>query len=278
MGNQEIRFIEANGLRFAYLEQGAGPLALLLHGFPDTAGTWDHLRPRIAAAGYRVVTPFMRGYRPTAVPERDADPETLAGDVVALIEALGESSAVVIGHDWGALAAYGAASLRPDRVRRLLVLAIAHPAALRLSPPMMWAMRHFFAYKLPGAPGRFARHDFAALPAIYRRWSPAWSPAPEEFTAVRECFSDRASLNAAFGYYRALTGLPSFLKRRIGVPTVAFAGLDDPLLRPADYRKAARMFSNGYAVEEAPGGHFLHREHPDAFAARLLARLDVRKD
>ena len=84
-----IHFVDANGLKFAYLEEGSGPLVLLLHGFPDTAHTWDDLRPRIAAKGYRAVSPFMRGYHPTAIPDRDADQETLARDALALIGALG---------------------------------------------------------------------------------------------------------------------------------------------------------------------------------------------
>ena len=84
-----IHFVEANGLKFAYLEEGSGPLVLMLHGFPDTAHTWDDLRPRIAANGYRAVSPFMRGYHPSAIPDRDTDQETLARDPLALIEALG---------------------------------------------------------------------------------------------------------------------------------------------------------------------------------------------
>jgi pimeloyl-ACP methyl ester carboxylesterase len=270
----EPRFAFANGLRFAFLEEGAGPLVLLLHGFPDTAHTWDHVRPRIAAAGFRAVSPFMRGYRPTAIPDRDADQETIARDALALVEALGESSAVLVGHDWGASAAYGAASLDARRVRKLVTVAIPHPATLRPTPAKIWGVRHFFAYKLAGAPERFAAHDFAALPAIYRRWSPTWQPPADEFAAVRECFADRASLNAAFGYYRALAFRPPrFLKQPITVPTVAFAGRDDPIVRPDDYARAARMFTAGYAVEELAGGHFLHRESPDEFAARLLAHL-----
>src|ERR1700683_2871540 len=106
-----IHFVDANGLNFAYLEEGSGPLVLMLHGFPETPHTWDDLRPRIAAKGYRAVSPFMRGYHPTAIPDRDADQETLARDVLALIVALGEKSAIVVGHDWGATAAYGAATL-----------------------------------------------------------------------------------------------------------------------------------------------------------------------
>ena len=84
-----INFVDANGLRFAYLEEGSGPLVLLLHGFPDTAHTWDELRPRIAAKGYRAVSPFLRGYSPSGIPARDTDQETLARDPLALIEALG---------------------------------------------------------------------------------------------------------------------------------------------------------------------------------------------
>src|SRR5919106_4330838 len=86
---------------------------LMLHGFPDTAHTWDDLRPRIAAKGYRAVSPFMRGYHPSAVPDRDPDQETLTRDPLALIEALGARDAIVMGHDWGASAAYGAAALGP---------------------------------------------------------------------------------------------------------------------------------------------------------------------
>jgi pimeloyl-ACP methyl ester carboxylesterase len=269
-----IHFVDANGLRFAYLEDGSGPLVLLLHGFPDTAHSWDDLRPRLAAQGYRAVSPFMRGYSPSGIPDRDADQETLARDPLALIEALGAREAIIIGHDFGASAGYGAAALRPDRVKKLFTIAIPHPAALRPSLKKLWGVRHFAVYKLPAAANRFARNDFAALPAIYRRWSPTWNPDPSEFDAVRASFSNPASLNAAFGYYRKLSPIPSAsLKTRIKVPVVAFAGLDDPMAEPSDYRGAARMFENEYIVEEVPGGHFMHREHPEAFAERLLTHL-----
>src|ERR1700755_1916598 len=104
-----IHFVDANGLKFAYLEEGSGPRVLMLQGFPDAAHSWDDLRPRIAAAGYRAVSPFLRGYHPSAIPDRDPDQETLARDPLALIEALGARDAVVIGHDFGATSAYGAA-------------------------------------------------------------------------------------------------------------------------------------------------------------------------
>jgi len=113
-----IHFVDANGLNFAYLENGSGPLVLMLHGFPDTAHSWDDLRPRIAAKGYRAVSPFMRGYHPSAIPDRDTDQETLARDPLALIEALGARDAIIIGHDWGALAGYAATNWE-DRAKHL---------------------------------------------------------------------------------------------------------------------------------------------------------------
>src|SRR5689334_19667198 len=116
--------VKANGLEFGYLAAGPedGPLALCLHGFPDSAHTWRHLLPELAADGYRAVAPFMRGYAPTSVPDDGAyQSGALAADANALHEELGGTSeAVIIGHDWGAFATYGAAAHAPERWRRVV--------------------------------------------------------------------------------------------------------------------------------------------------------------
>src|SRR5437660_10618025 len=103
--------ITANGVDFAYLAEGAdrdGPLALCLHGFPDTAWGWRYLLPELAAAGYRAVAPFLRGYAPTSVPaDGRYQVGALASDAIALHDALGgDERAVLIGHDWGAMTPY----------------------------------------------------------------------------------------------------------------------------------------------------------------------------
>src|SRR5437763_1852930 len=135
----QIHFVDANGLRFAYLEEGSGPLVLLVHGFPDTPHTWDHVRPALAARGFRAVSPFTRGYAPTEIPKvEDYDADTLGADMLALMTALGEEEAIVIGHDWGASAAYSAASLAPKRVRLLVTVAIPHPASVIPTPKLLW--------------------------------------------------------------------------------------------------------------------------------------------
>src|SRR5689334_12208459 len=84
VGRMEPRFVQASGLRFGYLEQGQGPLVLLVHGFPDTAYTWDRTMAAVAGAGFRAVAPFTRGYHPTEIPpDGPFDSETLGRDLLA---------------------------------------------------------------------------------------------------------------------------------------------------------------------------------------------------
>jgi pimeloyl-ACP methyl ester carboxylesterase len=266
----EPSFVEANGLRFAYFEEGTGPLVLLVHGFPDTPHTWDAVRPAVAALGYRVVSPFTRGYYPTAIPTDGAyDADTLGRDVLALIEALGAKTAVVVGHDWGAAASYSAAVLGPERVSRLVTIGIPHPGSIKPSLSMLWTVRHFFTLKLPWAVVRTRAHDFAHIDELVHRWSPAWDVPKGETDAVKESFRHPGSLDAALGYYRAIRPtLPASHRKRISVPTVSFAGTDDNV-DPALYDKASSWFSGDYAVVRVPGGHFMHREHPEAFIREL---------
>ena len=103
--------IEANGVNFSYLECGSGPIALCVHGFPDSAHTWRYLMPELAQAGFRAIAPFTRGYAPTSLAPDDCyQTGARAADVNALHEALGgDENAVLIGHDWGASTAYIAA-------------------------------------------------------------------------------------------------------------------------------------------------------------------------
>jgi pimeloyl-ACP methyl ester carboxylesterase len=267
--------VQANGLSFACLEEGSGPLVLLLHGFPDTAHTWDSTRPALAAAGYRAVSPFMRGYAPTAIPaDGDYGVDALAHDVAALIEALGETRAIVIGHDWGASAAFGAAILFPERVSFLVTLAIPHPASLRPSPALLWKVRHFFSLRRRGAARRMRADGFAYVDQLLHRWSPAWSVPPDESSAVKRAFAEPGCVEAAIGYYRALRPrLPASQRGPVRMPAVAFAGATDFAMQPSDFERARRLYKDAYDVVVLPGGHFLHREHPDQFNAELLARL-----
>ncbi len=125
------QFVEANGLRFRVGVKGEGPAVLLLHGFPDSANLWRHQIPPLAAAGYRVIAPDLRGYggssRPTEI-EAYAMPN-LVGDVLGILAALGEEQAHVVGHDWGCLLAWVTAAMAPQFVTSLTAMTVGHPMA-----------------------------------------------------------------------------------------------------------------------------------------------------
>ncbi|WNN49896.1 alpha/beta hydrolase [Siccibacter colletis] len=118
--------IQTRTINMSILDAGQGPLILLCHGFPETKYSWRHQIDALAQAGYRAVAPDMRGYGDTDAPEH-ADQYTVfhaVGDLVALLDAIGEKQAVVVGHDWGATIAWQAALLRPDRFRAVVALSV----------------------------------------------------------------------------------------------------------------------------------------------------------
>ena len=151
-----MKRVRANGLDFAYVEQGEGPLVLLLHGFPDTAMSWSHQIPALAAAGYRAVAPYLRGYSPTEIP-RDGfyDKATLATDVAELIRALGGGPAHLIGQDWGATIGYAVLAAFPELVCRAVLMAVPHPAQSSksfLDPKHVHRSFHWWFFQLPDLP------------------------------------------------------------------------------------------------------------------------------
>ncbi len=130
------RVIAANGIEMFLLEQGAGPLVLLCHGWPELSYSWRHQIPALASAGYRVVAPDMRGFGRTTAPA-DIDAYSIfdmTGDMVALVTALGERQAVIVGHDWGAPVAWHAAMFRPDIFRAVVGLSVPPPLRGRARP------------------------------------------------------------------------------------------------------------------------------------------------
>jgi len=253
-----LQTIQANGLRFAYLEEGSGPLVLLLHGFPDTPQTWDATRPALAAAGFRAVTPFTRGYAPTEIPAGEAyDPETLGRDAIALIEALGEEKAFLVGHDWGASAAFSAAGLAPERLRMLITVAIPHPASILPMPSMIWAARHFFSLSRAGAAGWIRAGDYAHIDELVHRWSPGWDVPPGETDAVKEAVPQPGCLEAALGYYRALRPwLPPRSEGRCACPRPR--SRDDRHRGAVGVREGALPLHRPLRGGDDAGGHFMH--------------------
>lgn len=279
--------VEAGGLRFTLLEAGPadGPLALALHGFPDTAWSWRHLMPVLADDGFRVVAPFMRGYAPTEVPsDGNYQPGALVADAIALHEALGgDERAVLIGHDWGARAVYGAAAHAPERWRRVVASAV---------PPPQRIFEHFFRFdqlrrswymfffQNPLADSAVAVNDLDFLERLWREWSPALDP-DEDMAHVRRALGETANLAAGLGYYRsmfdtsghdpALAAEQAALTGSFSIPLLYIHGTDDGAM-------GVEMVDETLLDTGGPGsrllvvdgvGHFSHLERPDEINAAI---------
>ena len=202
--------VAANGLEFAYLEAGPpdGPLALCLHGFPDSAHTWRYLLPELARPGYHAVAPFSRGYAPTDVPPDGLyQVGALARDANALHEVLGGGGdAVIIGHDWGALATYAAVAHRPERWRRAVTAAVAPTASVMASFFTYAQLRrswYTFFFQSPLAELAVPMDDFVFIDRLWADWSPGYDAA-FDLARVKESIGDPEHIAAAIGYYRAL--------------------------------------------------------------------------
>ncbi|MFW6051723.1 MAG: alpha/beta fold hydrolase [Myxococcota bacterium] len=265
--------VKVGDVELAYLSEGEGPLVLLLHGFPDTAHSWDATRPGLGEAGYRAVAPFLRGYPPSgAAPDGRYDVDALGADVLGLIDALGGGPAVVVGHDWGAAAAMSAAAQRPSVVRLLVTVGIPHPRAIRPTLGFAWRTRHFVRLKMPGAARALRAKGGRMVDDLVRRWSPAWDFPPEATAAAKACFAQPGAAEAAVAYYRQMGPKPpKSLVAPVQVDTVAFAGeTDGAIVDIGTYERARRHHQAAYDVIRLPGGHFMHREHPELFNEKLL--------
>ena len=199
--------VDANGLQFHYLAEGDGPLALCVHGFPDSPWTYRYLLPELARAGYRAVAPFNRGFAPTELPvdRHHVHSSTMVADAIALGEALaGGQEAVLIAHDWGAVAAWGAAGKRPELWAHCVILNIPPFAIFGeniVTYDQIKRSFYFWYFQLQHVvEASLSADDFAFIDRIWGDWSPGYD-ASEDLPLVKDCIRDPRHLQAALGYY-----------------------------------------------------------------------------
>jgi len=172
MNQTTHRTIEANGIRIHLAEQGSGPLVLLCHGFPESWYSWRHQLAALAAAGFHAVAPDMRGYGLTDAPA-EIERYTLfhlVGDMVGVLDALGEKTAVIAGHDWGAPVAWHAALLRPDRFRAVVGLSVPYRPRGSVAPTTVMPQNADAAfYQLYFQPAGVAEAELEADPRVSLR-------------------------------------------------------------------------------------------------------------
>ena len=272
-----MKHLRANGIDFAYLEMGEGPLVLMLHGFPDRAQTWEYQMPALAAAGYRVVAPSLRGYPPSEIP-RDGyyDKATLAADAAEWVRILGDGQpAHFVGQDWGAIIGYALLAAWPGLVRRAVLIAVPHPAVVELSlldPKHIHRSFHWWFFQMQGLPEKaIAANDYAFVDYLWEYWTAPGHEDAAHIAAIKRMLAEPGALAAALAYYRAMLdpgkadpGLQEVRGRMngsIGVPTLAICGAED--LRAELMMQQARHFTGEYRFELVAGaGHFPQRERP----------------
>lgn len=279
------RDVSANGIRLHVAEAGSGPMVLLLHGFAEFWWTWHHQLRTLADAGFRVVAADLRGYGDSDKPPRGYDAWTLAGDVAGLVRALGERKAHLVGHAWGGMLAWSAATLHPRVVTSVGVLGSAHPLALRSAiargalrkQGQARAMAHLLRFQLPMAPERWLVADSAAaVERLLHGWSgTAWRDGPDFPHAAanfRRAMLVPGVAHSALEYYRwafrsQFRGdgrrFADAVDTRLRMPTLQLHGAADPVVLPRTARDSAPWLGPYSRFELLPGiGHYPQLEDP----------------
>jgi pimeloyl-ACP methyl ester carboxylesterase len=271
-------YVEVGEVRLHYVEAGAGPLLVLLHGFPEFWFSWRLQIAPLAAAGFRVIAPDLRGYnlssRPAGVEAYSAD--RLAADVRGLIGELGAESALLVGHDWGGTVAWATAMGHPEVVDRLVIINAAHPRKLNeglRNPNQLRKLWYFFFFQLPGLPERIVR---AGTWRFFRRYQRDARPpyTPEDTERYIESWSKPGAAAAIINYYRAAVRQSKQVQaqlRPISAPTLVIWGQRDRYLGPKLAEPDSADVPNLDRVERLPdASHWVHHDEPERVTQLLV--------
>lgn len=272
--------LPANGIELHTVMAGpaAGPLVILLHGFPEFWYGWRHQLAPLAASGLRVATPDQRGCnlsdKPAGVAAYRLD--VLADDVLGLADALGHQRFAVVGHDWGGVIAWHLAGRNPERVSRAAIRNAPHPATLRRYAsrhPRQLAKSWYVAwFQLPLLPELSLRAgNFWVLERVLRQSSPAGTFSADDLRLYRGAWRQRGALTAALNWYRALRHRGAApLPGRIRVPLRVIWGERDAFLESGLAEAGVALCEAGELVRLARVSHWLQHEAADEVNRLLL--------
>lgn len=278
-------FIKTNGVNLHVVEAGPaqGPLVILLHGFPEFWYGWRYQIDALAAAGYRVWAPDGRGYNLSEKPDGVAAYalEQLVADVLGLIEAAGVAKAHIVGHDWGAIVAWWLAMTHPERVNRLVILNVPHPAVMaryvaRL-PRQLLKSWYVFFFQLPFLPEWLARRrNWRLMSGVMTRTSRPGTFSADALRLYRQAWSQpgrgrTGAFRAMVNWYRAaLRQRPAFpADTRVTVPTLLLWGVQDAFLVPEMAPASLALCDGGTLIWFDTATHWLQHEEASAVNAHL---------
>lgn len=293
-GAAETVTVETPTLRIVAEVSGPadGRPMLLLHGWPDDVRTWDGVRPALHAAGWRTVAPYLRGYGPTAFREGapvTADLESLGQDVLDLMDGLGIVSAVLVGHDWGARAAYVAAHTAPERVEACVAISVGwgtNTADQVVSLTQIQAYWYHWFFATPYGAARLREDPRGLAQYVWDIWMPDHPEARAAFGQTAPSFDNPAWPDVTIHSYAMRWGNaapdPAYDALRaaqkadmtIRVPTLMLHGEADPVTAPWTSEGKEALFAARYERKVLPGlNHFPPREAPATVAREILAFL-----
>ncbi|WP_404335667.1 alpha/beta fold hydrolase [Planococcus rifietoensis] len=273
---QEVEFhlIETNGIRLHTAVAGPedGELVVLLHGFPEFSYGFHHQMEALAASGYRVVAPDQRGYHLSDKPEQieDYTINKLSGDIAGLIEAFGETSAIVIGHDWGGAVAWHLAASKPEYVKKLIAINIPHPAAMPrvfMKNPLQWLKSSYMAFfQLPEVPEKLmAANDFESMKQAMKGTARPDAFTDQELERYKDAWSQPGALTGMLNWYRAIRkgSLLQMPKAPLPMPVRIIWGLGDQFLSPMLATESLKFCENAELVWVGEATHWVHHEQPE---------------
>jgi pimeloyl-ACP methyl ester carboxylesterase len=274
-------FAELSEVRLHYVEEGDGPLVVLLHGFPDFWYSWRHQIPALAAGGFRVVAPDMRGFnlsdKPAGIPNYSLD--RLASDIVELVAERGAPSATVVGHDWGGLVAWAIAAWHPDVVDQLIILNAPHPddygRGLRNLKQLAKSWYTGF-FQVPGAPAVLRRNDFAALRNALRASSSEGAFTDDDLKRYVAAWSEPRAIESQLAYYRAAARRVFGRKQRlpsVESPVLVLWGKKDGALEPLFATPPPDLATDVVVEMFSDATHWLHLDEPERVNRSLLGFL-----
>ena len=263
--------ITANGLRFYAVDEGVGTPVVLLHGFPDTSYLWRNQIAALVAAGYRAIVPDLRGRGRSERPESAEGYRltSIIADVAAIMDALGVERAHVIGHDWGAATAWLFATLKPQRVDRLIVASVGHPST-RGKPSLDELQKGWYRllFLFPGIEATLQQDDWYLMRTMLQGGGDL-----EQYLAD---LAEPGALTAALNWYRANThprrelgGRPAF--PAVAAPTMGMWSSGDNYLLEAPMVRSGEHVTGGWRYERIEGAsHWLQLDEPERVNALLL--------
>jgi epoxide hydrolase 4 len=274
-----LHVVDAQPFRNSPAEAADKPLIVLLHGFPEAWFSWRHQIPVLAAAGYRVLAPDMRGYSLSDKPQglRAYGIEELVGDVAGLIRWAGATRATVVGHDWGAMVAWHFAMRHPEMLDRLAILNVPHPGhaakALR-TPAQLVRSSYALFFQLPWLPERAILAGNARVLRRILRDDPVRDGAftPEDVERYVTAAKQPGALTGGMNYYRAAFRQPKEQARLqvITAPVLVIWGEQDRYLGKQFATPPENLVPNARVECLADASHWVQNDRPERFNELLL--------